>query len=109
MRWTIKAVDFWIDYYNDLKEYRINPWKEIYYEGEVAIKGKHGHKSPTEAISILNAEFDLAVKKLTEHEQWLFEKILRGEDVYEERKIRHKIARILIAADKGEIYLVKEA
>jgi len=100
MRWSIKAVYFWIDYYLELKNYGINPWREIYDEGEVAIRGKHGHKSPTETLSILNAEFDWAVGELSKYEQCLVWEIIAGFDVREQNRIEHKIANILRTADR---------
>ena len=105
MRWTKEAVKFWLEHYFDLKEYRINPWKELYYwKGEPVIRGTHSFKSPFENLAILNAEFSLAIKKLTSQERHIVSRYIQGNGVYIGRII-NKLFGTLSGADNGKVYL----
>jgi len=89
-----------------LKEYRINPWKELYYwKGEPVIRGTHSFKSPFENLAILNAEFSLAIKKLAPKERHILSRYLQGDDVYI-NKITNKLFEILSGADSGKLNLL---
>ena len=90
MRWTVKLIKLWIELYDELKEYHINPWKEVYYwRGEAAIKSKgSGHRAPFENLAMMNAEFDLGIKALGKLGSQVFRLcILEGKDIYEANKL----------------------
>ncbi len=63
MRWAKEAILKWIEHYYMLKDYKINPWIEVFGGGErTAIRNALNRKAPFETLAILNAEFSLAVR-----------------------------------------------
>lgn len=66
MNWSVKLIDFWIEFYYTLKSHDTKFWQETdNYSREVARHGKGGRfRAPFIPTADKNIEFDLAIKKL---------------------------------------------
>ena len=106
MRWTKELVDEYIEHYYELKEYEILPWQVIEnIGGQTAVRGQRTFESPFESQAILNAEFDMAIKKLGELGELTFRLYyLRGDTRIERercrRNIKSQLIQILLDSEK---------
>ena len=76
-RWTNKSIGAYIEYYNDLKAYKVRPFQTLDETfREPAIRGERRLDSPGETQSILNADFDSAIEHLPLDEQRVLERFL---------------------------------
>jgi len=64
VRWSAKLIDLWCEYYEELRNYELNPFETRgVFRGEEFISGLRSH-SPYEELADMNWDFDKALKKL---------------------------------------------
>ena len=106
MRWTKELVDAYIEYYYPLKEYSILPWQIVEnIGGQTAVRGQRSFESPFESQAILNAEFDMAIKKLGELGELTFRLYVLRQDTMVERQqcrrnVKNQLTQILLDSEK---------
>ena len=63
--WTPALIKYWIDNYESLRKYELNPFEEYkIFMNEYIVHGSRPHMAPYEDTCDLNWEFDQALKKL---------------------------------------------
>ena len=106
MRWTRDLIDAYIENYHELKEYSMMPWQVVDTMGGVpAVRGQRTFESPFESQAIMNAEFDMAIKKLGELGELTFRLYCLRHDTMVSRQqcrrnVKNQLTQILLDSEK---------
>ena len=98
MRWTRDLIEKYIDHYHALRNYDILPWQVTdIIGGQPAVRGQQKFESPFETQSILNAEFEIAIKQLGELGELTFRLYyLNWHTKVERQSVRRNVKKQLI-------------
>lgn len=106
MRWTRELIDAYIENYHELKNYSMMPWQVVDTIGGVpAVRGQRTFESPFESQAIMNAEFDMAIKKLGELGELTFRLYCLRHDPRVARQqcrrnVKNQLTQILLDSEK---------
>lgn len=97
MYWNKTLINFYQEFYAELKEYEITPYRADYRLKEFPHK-ENSFRAPDEDTAILNIEFDLGIKLLGE----------LGEYVYRTQYLHQDLPRRFSAASiEDKVRMVK--
>jgi len=109
--WTKALINFYETYYKELKEYVISPYQADNRLRDFPRRTGASFRAPLEDQSILNAEFDLAVKWLGPSGNVYRTKFLekKGKVTIEDRAIKRELVSFLLDSNSRERSRMSEA